>query len=826
MPRLRIRNFSGGLVTNQSEFDLAENQYTAFEKVLNKKPGRLERPKGEQTVSANAVITDVQTELLLYRTEKTAQNTDVSTKWWVFGNGTVLKRQDNSTGTGGSWIDLTTNWTGSPIYDFLVHNQILRVSDGSFTNDTKWYGHIKRGYVGNTDSSNYTTGYAFRPPPMNALVNSWQLKNAKLRPPTVVRMDYAFDQSNEVNTPRKVGLYIHYPDGTSEVDEKLLDDVSNDTFKTHDKYTVTFVYDYVQESELARDDQGNIGIESYESVPNNGATCPGIQVVLYTGSSLANLNERITNINIYWQPEGDVDWYLVETLDIDRGFKESPLAELSNSLVSNENNNNGLWIPCMSVYTPTDHFANVASESGNTLTLAIDKPTGFNANNLIFVAKGQTASQTSDVFPIIGKTCTRIGNIKSVSIATDREVSTGHSSTNITMVNYLNETNAFTISGARAYAVNTSSTKVATWYLPYDGLKLATYNSITGRAAKTKLKELKWNTSTVVNNKGYYADVDTVDQSDQTLREKNRVYFTDPFQLDVVLPSKYFDVGINDGDEIIKVCGYRGKIFVFKTRNTYVYNLRHQVEKVFIGVGAVHKHAVFETPLGLVCANKQGIFAITSNNSRELSFNIKDTYQALTLDKPAIGYDGMDNELFFVPDNDGVDLFVMNIDNGSWIKRELGTATVAAAVNRSNFIINDNFRAQITQAYTGESSILQQVRELNTGDLTIGALISTASVRTKRFDFEMPDMQKRFSKITMIYKASSAVTVKVYLDSAFDSSGSPDVTLTFASKSNLESVSKTFSSVGKTATLLIECSADNMEIDSIDMDYQLVGSNP
>lgn len=822
MPRLRIRNFSGGLVTNQSEFDLAENQYTAFEKVVNKKPGRLERPNGEQTVSANAVITDVQTELLLYRTEKTAQNTDVSTKWWVFGNGTVLKRQDNSTGTGGSWIDLTTNWTSSPIYDFLVHNQILRVSDGSFTNNTKWYGHIKRGYVGNTDSSNYTTGYAFRPPPMNALVNDWKLKNARLRPPTVVRMDYAFDQSNEVNSSRKVGLYIHYPDGTSEVDEKLLDDVSNDTFKTHDKYTVTFVYDYVQESELARDDKGNIGIESYDSVPNNGATCPGIQVVLYTGSSLANLNERITNINVYWQPEGDVDWYLVETLDIDSGFKESPLAESANSLVNSENNNNGLWIPCMGVYVAQNHYANIASESGNTLTLGVDTPNGFSADELIFVSKGQTAYQTSDVFPIIGKTCTRIGNIKSVSIATDREVSTGHSSSNITMVNHINETNAFTISGARAYAVAASSVKVATWYLPFDGLKLATYNSLTGRAAKTNLKELKWNTSTVVNNRGYYADVDTVDENDQTLREKNRVYFTDPFQLDVILPSRYFDVGTNDGDEIIKICGYRGKIFVFKTRNTYVYNLRHQVERVFVGVGAEHKHAVFETPLGLVCANKQGIFAITSNNTRELSFNIRDTYQSLTLDKPAIGYDGIENELFFLPDNDGVNVYVMNMDNGSWIKRELETATVAATVNRSNFVINDNFRPQITQAYTGESSILQQVREINTGS----AVTSTASVRTKRFDFEMPDMQKRFSKITMIYKASSAVTVKVYLDSAFDSGGSPDVTLTFASKSNLESVSKTFSSVGKTVTLLIECAASNMEIDSIDMDYQLVGSNP
>ena len=35
MPRLQIRNFSGGLVTNQSEFDISENQYTAFENVIN-----------------------------------------------------------------------------------------------------------------------------------------------------------------------------------------------------------------------------------------------------------------------------------------------------------------------------------------------------------------------------------------------------------------------------------------------------------------------------------------------------------------------------------------------------------------------------------------------------------------------------------------------------------------------------------------------------------------------------------------------------------------------------------------------------------------------
>ena len=120
----------------------------------------------------------------------------------------------------------------------------------------------------------------------------------------------------------------------------------------------------------------------------------------------------------------------------------------------------------------------------------------------------------------------------------------------------------------------------------------------------------------MVNNRGYYADVDTVDENEQTAREKNRIYFTDPFQLDAILPGRYFDVGRNDGDEIIKLMSHRGKLFVFKSRNTYVYNIRHQMEKVFVGVGAVHKHAVFETPIGLVCANRQAVVAVTPTSVR------------------------------------------------------------------------------------------------------------------------------------------------------------------------------------------------------------------
>ena len=199
MPRLRIRDFSGGLVTNQSEFDISESQYTAFTNVSNKKPGRLEKFNSEATISAASSGSDVQTEFLLYRTEKNAADADTSTTWWVYGNGTVLKRQDTSTGTGGSWADITSGWSSSPIYDFLVHNQALRISDGSFSNDTKWYGHIKRDIfgqniaLGDAASDTSTQVPRFATVYHNQTLNDWYVQNAAIPAPTIVAMHMAHD---------------------------------------------------------------------------------------------------------------------------------------------------------------------------------------------------------------------------------------------------------------------------------------------------------------------------------------------------------------------------------------------------------------------------------------------------------------------------------------------------------------------------------------------------------------------------------------------------------------------------------------------------------
>ena len=872
MPRMRIRDFSGGLVTNQSEFDLAENQYVNFAKVKNKKPGRLERPNAEQTVSGTGDGTDIQTELVLYRTEKDAANADVSTEWWLYANGILVYRQDVSetiagvvltvidttptptgawqasqthsgvsssitTGSGtGITCNITTDGSGNPTFviasgglgyaanntitftdpgstdnkaiitvatvtgfiaiaegwstsatpDLLAHNQILRLSDGGFTNNTKWYGHIKRNVLGQGLSLTSFVPYYLSPHRKTA-VNDWFVQDAAITAPTIVKMGMAHDGGNDLSANSQVGIFVYEPrhqygSANLENDEHnaWVNALDNETFDPSDRWTVTYLYDHVQESELARDGDGNIGVSGfevatgsddeadsnadidgaisetaasidldtgdgalfqtytyikidkeiifiksiatdtlhvrrgqlktepkehpdntsvyYQSSPQKGRA---INVVLNGLTASGYHNPRITGLNIYWQPKGDVDWYLVESLDINRGYADSVLATTPDTLVPGSSDtapyfssksfnsaamkNFGYWMP-FPTHTALDDVSVVSNFSATAWERASTNFSNSGSGNIGILSKVETGDSG------LGTQFNRIGAYHTLVTGTgssDEKV-TFASGNNINRVfakqvaSYANVANA-----DRVTTHNENTAKATLWYIPFDGLKLATYNSMTGRAAKTKLSAIKWNTSAVVSNRGYYADVDTVDENEQTAREKNRIYFTDPFQLDVILPGRYFDVGRNDGDKIIKLISYRGKLFVFKSRNTYVYNTRHQMEKVFIGVGAVHKHAVFETPIGLVCANKQAVVAVTPTSVRELSFNIRDTYQGLTFEQTAVGYDGIDNELLVMHDSDATTIYVMNMDNGSWIERDIESAD-----NRSNFVISSGLRAQ------------------------------------------------------------------------------------------------------------------------------------
>jgi len=977
MPRKSIRDFSGGLVTYQSELDLADNQFQSFENVVNTKRGSVSKV-GTVAQASGAISGGVtsNTEFTSYRTEKDGSNNDTSTQWWLAANALDVYRSDVSGGTSSTWASVNTyvvgsecithgnfssssNWafgtgwsfqsgegippnntggytTGSgagaltqtssnmtialeknklyklqftltavggdgkaqltiknqaltetyaligtynaathtvyfspqssaggigfyaatdaggstnsfsidditvkeaPKHDLLIHNQILRISDGSFnsSNDSKWYGHIKRNFFGGGITYGTSSdGYKFRQPSMAVAKNAWVAEKTELTAPIVVPMKYAFDQNNDVDAANEVGIFVHFPAGSGN-DLELIPSVAANTFNNKDRYTVTFIYDYVQESELGRDANGDVGVYAQNAVSGGGEHCPGIQLVPFTNTSGnftggTGWNQRITGINLYWQPEDDVDWYLVTTYDCNEGFSEDPRAKDSaiDTVLrtgTTEKSNNGYWIPCMEPYGASgDYYENINASTANTFTESDGGGswgTAFAADNMVFVYPDNSITTLADVAGKLKETSTIICNIKSVSSST---LTTGTVSTAVSWKNWSGEGHSetpFTMSSARAFAATVSTDKVATWYIPNDGLKLATYNSLTGRAAETRLKPIKWNTSAVVGNKAFYANIDFKDENDQTLREKNRIVFTDNFKLDeAVVGTKFVDVGKNDGDEITALHSAQGRLYVFKTRNIYIYRIQSAqsvnfiLERHIAGVGCLHKHAITETPYGLCFMDRKQISLLRGTEISELSLLIRDTYQTLGESMHQgdgsimIGYDPILNMLVFSYALNAQIMYGYNFDTQSWVKLDMSSIPGS----QSNMIINNDQRLQ---TYDTNS---KRVENLFTGSVGAANLL----LKTKRYDFGSPETFKRFTKLHITFKAGTTPYFKIYIDGSDTSEGQRGLD-TFTT---LNTHSAVLNHLGKTIEVEVYGISTDFRIDGIDIDYDIEGSNP
>ena len=98
----------------------------------------------------------------------------------------------------------------------------------------------------------------------------------------------------------------------------------------------------------------------------------------------------------------------------------------------------------------------------------------------------------------------------------------------------------------------------------------------------------------------------------------------------------------------------------------------------------------------------------------------------------------------------------------------------------------------------------------------------TLKVKTKRFDLELPDQFKRFTKIHITYLASGGGTVKIYADGETTES----LSITLAAHTTLNCQSSLVNVLAKSIEVEVFGSSADIRIDGIDIDYDIEGSNP
>jgi hypothetical protein len=220
-------------------------------------------------------------------------------------------------------IDLSKNIMGSghsyriadvpkPVAYFYGGN--IRISDSVLTNEnpSKFIGHINRKFFGVDDFDNgfqnIMSPNCWRPQ-ISKEVNDWVVLDQELAPPKIIKMDGCFDPSGKVLEANDIGLYVYEPttyshrhtvntSGITEADPNPGEDINwmdaqgaGSVFSSDDKYAFTYIYDGIQESELSRDDKGNIGITGFdcEEIPDNAE----VEAMKYNPTATSDVADAI-----------------------------------------------------------------------------------------------------------------------------------------------------------------------------------------------------------------------------------------------------------------------------------------------------------------------------------------------------------------------------------------------------------------------------------------------------------------------------------------------------------------------------------------------------
>ncbi len=504
-----------------------------------------------------------------------------------------------------------------------------------------------------------------------------------------------------------------------------------------DRVAFTYVYDFVQESELSRASNGEIGLPMGTVIDEEMARA--FMVEVYTGAAQASWNRRITAIRLYYLFHDDPDWYEVVTLDINKGWSESVLVFAAE--------NTGYWIPIVDG-NGMDHTGTTDAAGGSGTTVESDAH-GVLATDVLYVGNTITIEPDS----LITKPASVVTNTITLPVA---------------MVDSLG-VNPADYNSLDWCAGDESATAVGTFYIPFTGEKAFSYFTNTGRAAKLKVPALRWRAADTDGSRVLYGNIDTKDENDQTIRERSRVIETQPGMPDTALLSMSKDVGLFSGDEIKAIKYYNGLWWVMLERGTIVLRpgtLREVAR--YPGIGTKWGNAHVATPYGLCMADEGGIIVLPSNE--ELTINKRITYQRLTLFEPALGYSRRERALYFIPDTREEaqkEMWVYHFDIKAWSKQGETAGTIL--YEYSNFVsVGSPHMASIGwEAFnepesaswneTNKRITLTQIN--NYGASHVG----DKDIKTKEYDNGVLHKEKKFGKGDVSYLGNSLI-IEVYRD--------------------------------------------------------------
>jgi len=261
-----------------------------------------------------------------------------------------------------------------------------------------------------------------------------------------------------------------------------------------------------------------------------------------------------------------------------------------------------------------------------------------------------------------------------------------------------------------------------------------------------------YKTSVVSNRRKFIANVKTVDTTGTAVHQPDRLLYSDINKFDTILPTNFIDIGVNDGEEFVKLESYADRLLAYKNRTLYIINIgggsdtQWFLESSHQNMGVEFHAAVTKTPFGVVWANKNGLYIYDGSRITNLQTKIIESDWESFIDT--------DSMVAYEPTHK----HVVVIRNASDESDDNGDAYIYSFITKSFTFVEDlvanNVKSNpITDVYN-KLTMAVSTNEIVSYDGEPDAG-TTFDIKLKDDDYGLPNVVKKIYGVTVEYASDN-----------------------------------------------------------------------
>jgi hypothetical protein len=168
-----------------------------------------------------------------------------------------------------------------------------------------------------------------------------------------------------------------------------------------------------------------------------------------------------------------------------------------------------------------------------------------------------------------------------------------------------------------------------------ESLSVETYESINGFSPDSAFNSIgaageKYQTSVVTNRRAFVANVQYTTDGGNLQNFGDQIRYSEINKFSTFPPFNFIDIGVNDGEEFVKLEAFADRLLAFKEKTLYIINIgggsdtQWFLESEHKNMGVLFHAAVVKTDFGVAWANPNGLFFYDGSKVRNLQTKIKE----------------------------------------------------------------------------------------------------------------------------------------------------------------------------------------------------------